>query len=218
MYERMLEESPLVRFGLAARQAHAPRTGGIRWWEHTFQGHINLRGDPANPRLLSAVRGILGLELPLAPNTTSASQEITNYWLGPDEWLVVTPGDREQKITSELREALGDMFSSVTEMSGGQTIIVLRGAAVRDLLSKECPLDFYPRSFRMGMCAQSRIAKVPVLLRPLEEDAAFEIIVRRSFADYFWLWLEDAAAEYGLAPSPDTLLTSPSVVPASGCR
>ncbi|OUC50154.1 hypothetical protein B7939_13495, partial [Eggerthia catenaformis] len=26
----------------------------------------------------------------------------------------------------------------------------------------------------------------------------WELVVRRSFADYFWLWLQDASAEYGL--------------------
>ncbi|TNF08513.1 MAG: sarcosine oxidase subunit gamma, partial [Pseudomonadales bacterium] len=27
----------------------------------------------------------------------------------------------------------------------------------------------------------------------------WELVIRRSFADYFWLWLQDACAEYGLA-------------------
>jgi hypothetical protein len=41
-----------------------------------------------------------------------------------------------------------------------------------------------------------------VLLRPLPDDG-MEIIVRRSFADYLWSWLEVAAAEYGLAPGAE---------------
>jgi sarcosine oxidase subunit gamma len=156
---------------------------------------------------------VLGAQLPLVPNTTSASREATIYWLGPDEWLIVTPGEREQQLAAELRAALGDMFSSVTEVSGGQTIVMLRGAAVRELLSKECPLDFHPRAFAAGSCAQSHIAKAPVLLRPLEDGAVFEIVVRRSFADYFWLWLEDAAAEYGLRASPDAVAASSTSIP-----
>ena len=92
-------------------------------------------------------------------------------------------------------------------MSGGQTILVLRGPKVRALLSKECPLDFHASKFRPGQCAQTRIAKAPVLLRALGSGAdgngdphdhdAFEIVIRRSFADYFCLWLKTAAVEYG---------------------
>lgn len=199
------KESPLDRLASPARQARAPATAGIRCWEQAFLGHINLRGDARDPQLAAAVQSALGMALPVTPNTTAAGRAATIYWLGPDEWLVVTAGERERDVAKALRDALGATFSSVTEVGGGQTVVVLRGAAVRDLLAKECPLDFDPRFFPVGTCAQSRLAKAPVLLRPLDGGDAFEIVIRRSFADYFWLWLEDAAAEYGLAVTPDAL-------------
>ena len=93
-----------------------------------------------------------------------------------------------------LRDALGDVFSSVTEIGSGQTLIVLHAPTVRDLLAKECPFDLTAPSFAPGACAQTRLAKAAVLLRPLEGDA-MELIVRRSFADYLWTWLADATAE-----------------------
>lgn len=204
-----LKQSPLVRFGLPARPAPASAAAGIRCWEQAFLGHINLRGDAGDPQFASAIQSVLGAELPVTPNTTSAGRASTIYWLGPDEWLIVTPGEREHGIANELRGALGAMFSSVTELGGGQTVVVLRGAAVRELLSKECPLDFDPRSFRPGTCAQSHLAKAPVLLHALADGSGFAIVIRRSFADYFWLWLEDAAAEYGLCASPDAVAFNP---------
>ena len=30
-------------------------------------------------------------------------------------------------------------------------------------------------------------------------EEVWELLVRRSFADYIWLWLQDASAEYGMA-------------------
>ena len=36
-----------------------------------------------------------------------------------------------------------------------------------------------------------------IWIRHTGEDT-WELVVRRSFADYFWLWLQDASAEYGL--------------------
>ncbi|MDI3326661.1 sarcosine oxidase subunit gamma family protein, partial [Pontibacterium granulatum] len=29
-------------------------------------------------------------------------------------------------------------------------------------------------------------------------DTEFELVVRRSFADYIWLWIQDASREFGL--------------------
>jgi sarcosine oxidase subunit gamma len=145
----------------------------------------------------------------LTPNALSAFRGIAIYWLGPDEWLVVTPGERESDIANDLRAAFAVLHVAVTELSGGQTTVVLRGTPVRELLSKECPLDFDPRSFRPGTCAQSHLAKAPVLLHALDDGSGFAIVIRRSFADYFWLWLEDAAAEYGLRVSPDAVAFNP---------
>jgi sarcosine oxidase, subunit gamma len=170
---------------------------GIHAAERAFLTHLNLRGDPRDTAFLERVRGVLGIELPLAANTISVGTGRVAYWLGPDEWLVIAAAETSADLAAALRTALGEIFSSVTEVSGGQTVVELRGAAVRELLAKECPLDLHPRAFGVGRCAQTRLAKAPVLLRPLGDDA-MELVVRRSFADYFWLWLEEASAEYGL--------------------
>jgi sarcosine oxidase subunit gamma len=53
--------------------------------------------------------------------------------------------------------------------------------------------------FGVDRCAQSHLAKAPILIRQVDESPSFEIVVRRSFADYLWVWLEDAASEYQLA-------------------
>jgi len=41
-------------------------------------------------------------------------------------------------------------------------------------------------------------AKAGCTIRHVAEGR-WELLVRRSFSDYFWLWLQDASAEYGLA-------------------
>ena len=96
---------------------------------------------------------------------------------------------------------LSGLRVAITDVSGGQTAVVLRGGFVRELVAKGCPLDLHPRVFGIGQCAQSHLAKAPILIRQVDGQPSFEIIVRRSYADYFWLWLEDAAAEFGLAVS-----------------
>lgn len=165
-------------------------------WTRSAMGQVNIRGDAANAAFASAVERALGMALPSTPNTVMVRGDHVLYWLGPDEWLFVTATEREAPTARALREALAGTFSAVTEVGGGQVVVTLRGANVRELLAKECPLDLDAPAFAPGACAQTRLAKAGVLLRPLEGDA-MQIIVRRSFADYVWTWLEDAAAEYG---------------------
>ena len=192
-------ESPLVRFGLPARAEVECAKARVICAERPFLGHINVRGDAADARFVAAVSAVVGTAVPIAPNTVARGGDNIVYWLGPDEWLIVTPAEREDAISRELRAALAGLFVAVTEIGGGQTVITLRGDAVRELLAKGCPLDLHARAFGVDRCAQSHLAKAPILIRQVDEMPSFEIVVRRSFADYLWTWLEDAATEYQLA-------------------
>ena len=91
------------------------------------------------------------------------------------------------------------MHTSVTDVTGGQTVITLRGPSARDVLAKGCPLDLHPLVFQPGDCAQTLLGKANVIIRCVDDSPSYELIVRRSFADYAALWLHDAALEYGCA-------------------
>jgi len=192
-------ESPLARFDLPARSRDARGRAGIVGRERAFLGHLNIRGNAGDPLFANGVERVLGILPPTAPNTVNETQGNAVYWLGPDEWLLVTSGERRTALERDLRTALAGVRAAITDVSGGQTVVVLRGSCVRELLAKGCPLDLHPRVFDVGRCAQSHLAKAPILIRQLDGGPSFEIVVRRSFADYLWLWLEDAAAEYGFA-------------------
>jgi sarcosine oxidase subunit gamma len=198
MSDSIRRESPLARFNLAARATHAPGIAGVIARERPFLGHLNVRGNAQDPRFVGAVSDVLGDGLPIVSNTVTDVQGITMYWLGPDEWLIVTPDERRAAVESELRRVLAALRVAVTDVSGGQTLLQLHGARVRDVLAKGCPIDLHPRAFSIGQCAQSHLAKAPILIGQIENQPYFELIFRRSFADYLWTWLETAAAEYGL--------------------
>ena len=120
----------------------------------------------------------------------------------PDEWLVVTPPDAQTSLAQSLESALDGVHSSVTDVTGGQTVITLSGPRARDVLAKGCPLDLHPSVLRPGDCAQTLLAKANIIIRCVDDSPSFELIVRRSFADYAALWLHDAAQEYGCAVVP----------------
>jgi len=74
-------------------------------------------------------------------------------------------------------------------------VLRLTGSRIRDVLAKGCPLDQREASFSRGQCAQSRLVKAPVLLRPVANGV--DLIFPRSLANYVGQWLGSAAQEYG---------------------
>jgi sarcosine oxidase subunit gamma len=160
---------------------------------------LNLRGNPEDSRFVSTVEDILGQALPTVPNTLSRAGH-TVYWLGPDEWLVLSDN---QALAELLRRPLEGMHASLNDLSGGQIALCIAGPAVRDVLAKGCTLDLHPRVFTQGMCAQSGLARASVLLGLVDEPDRFDIVVRRSFADYLVRWLRHASVEFSaVLPGP----------------
>ena len=190
-------ESPLVGH-LSAGMPVRLAVEGVFLQERAFLGHVNLRCDLREPALASALEQVLGCGLPRTPNTFRAAGtpdgELKILWLGPDEWLVITPEGRETQTARELRKAAGDGFVAVNELGSGQTVIELAGPRAREIIAKGCPLDLHPRVFGPGRCAQSRLARTLVAIAQADATPRFELIVRRSYADYLWQWLVDASA------------------------
>ena len=191
MSDLFQQESPLVQIKLAEPRGVAPRIE-----EKPFLGFINLRGRPDNTAFLAATLKVLGCEPPTEPNTVTESGDYRIYWLGPDEWLIVTPPGGEGELKVALVKALDGVFSSVVDNTSGLTTLHITGDNAAALLATDCPLDLHPREFKPGQCAQTRLAKAGMTLSPLAGGNGFEVIIRRSFADYLLLWLRDAAVAF----------------------
>jgi len=181
-------ESPLAGLGSADPLIRYEDTT-VR--EGPQRGHINLRGNAHDESFTDAVRRVIGVALPVAANTARSAGDCTVCWLCPNEWLMMCAPDEEDLLVQTLRDRLRSHFASVVQISGGQTIFAFEGDTARELIAKGCPLDLHPRVFSVGQCAQTHLAKAPVLLRPT--PGGIELVVRRSFADYLWRWLERAA-------------------------
>ena len=167
--------------------------------ERPFLGHLNLRGDPQDAGFTSAAASVLGFGLPTQPNTVANNGDLLALWLGPDEWHVVTPPDAQTVLLDSLETAFRGRHVAVTDVTGGQTVITVSGPSARDVLSKGCPLDLHPAVFKPGDCAQTLLAKANVVIRCVDEELpSFELIVRRSFAEYAAGWLQDAGVGYGV--------------------
>ncbi|MGM0783108.1 MAG: sarcosine oxidase subunit gamma [Pseudomonadota bacterium] len=165
--------------------------------ERPFLGHLVLRGGAIV--LDEAVREVLGIPLPGEPQglVHDAEGQRSIQWISPDEWLVIVPGGEEFALENRLREALGGAHFAISNVSGGQTLVELTGEAARELLMKSVIYDVHPSHFPVGKGVTTVFAKAAVILRRPDEQR-WELVVRRSFADYIYRWLLDAGEEYGI--------------------
>jgi sarcosine oxidase subunit gamma len=99
-------------------------------------------------------------------------------------------------LEQNLRESL-NAHVAIVDVSGGYTRLELTGADVRLVLRKSTGYDVHPENFPPGKVVNTIFAKAQATLRCMAEDQ-YEILVRRSYSDYLWLWLQRAGKEYAM--------------------
>jgi sarcosine oxidase subunit gamma len=198
-----------ARSALAERAAElAAAPVGLRELPLLAQVAVRLHDAPgAPPRRAGSPAGFavaasaLGFPLPDVPTTATGDGTRTALWLGPDEWLVIGPAGTEGALEAMLAEALPRDLGSVIGLSANRTVLELRGPHARDVLAAGCSLDLHPRVFGPGDCAQTMLARAPVILHQTDAEPVYRILVRPSFAGYLADWLLDAAAGVTAAPA-----------------
>lgn len=189
-------QSPLHHADLASLAKQGPKSGGVYLREHKLLGHLTLRCDQNNSGQLEAVERVLGMALPLKPLTSVEKGSYSIRWMSPDEWLILVPGLEAFDIESKFRDEMAGHYSLVNS-SGGSTVLEVSGTNVVDMLKKSTPIDFHSKEFPVGKVVSTIFAKSTAIIRRTGESK-FELVIRRSFADYVWLWIQDSSREYGL--------------------
>ena len=189
-------ESPLHHVGLADITDQSNANAGVVFSEAGLLGHLTLRCEPSSP-LIAVAQSILGIALPLRPLTSIEQGDLVVRWIAPDEWLISLPNHQVFDLETRFRAEMKGHHSLVNG-SGGMTVYKLRGKHVVDMLKKSTPVDLHDSEFPVGKVVSTVFAKAGAVIRRTGESE-FELVVRRSFADYIWLWIQDASQEYGLA-------------------
>ncbi|AEF54349.1 sarcosine oxidase subunit gamma [Marinomonas posidonica] len=191
-------ESPLNHADLDQIAEQGLQGGGVVFRELSL-GLLTLRCSPSEEQK-QCLESILGLALPTSPLTSitqgQGDERVSVRWMSPDEWTIYLPQGQafelEKRIFAEL-----DGHYSLVNVSGGYTVFELSGEKVVEVLKKSTPIDFYDSEFPVGKVVSTIFAKTGATICRTEEQT-YELLVRRSFADYLWLWLQDASQEYGL--------------------
>lgn len=188
-------QSPLHGFGLSARARPVDASAGVWATEIPLLGYISLRGQTADQTFMAAAARALGTPLPAEPCTFVEKGTLTILWLSPDEWLIACARNDKLNLLGELEGALDAAHCQVADNSGGFTQIALQGRNAADVLSHASVYDI--ASLTAGRVVGTTFGKSSVYLYRASDG--FRLILRRSFADYIWRYLERAASPYGFA-------------------
>ena len=179
---------------------------GVTLAEITIAAAWNVQGDPARAPFLAEAQRLFEVELPQVPNTMARNVAWTACWLGPRSWLLVARAEASSESRSAAftanRVALNDAGGALFDVSASRVAFTVGGEHAAAVLAKGCPLDFHPRAFPAGQCAQSVLGHVNALICRPETAPAFTVMVPRSFAREVWRALCLSAAQFGYDVAP----------------
>ena len=194
MYEALRRESPLI--GVEAGEVPTLNLRDVLLQEQPFMGYLNLRFQPENAELAARLGELLDLQVPFHANTFSANETRACVWLGPDEWLIVVPETELENTVNAINKLIANEFATLTDQSSAMTMFKITGSGAVELLGRGIVFDLHPSEFPPGHSTQTVIAKSSAtILNRSSEKTCFELLVRRSFADYLWRWFAKAGSE-----------------------
>lgn len=172
----------------------AGRHGGsaaVRLTPAAPASRISLRAPAESIGALSAA---LALELPRRPKTSTRSNGCSALWLGPDEWLVIDESGAD--LIGVTRSS--GVLHSATDVSHRNTAIAVSGPGAEATLAAGCPQDLSLDAFPIGACSRTLFGKVEVIVLRLD-DETFRVECWRSFSDYVFGLLAEAASDAALS-------------------
>jgi sarcosine oxidase subunit gamma len=185
---------------------------GVTIAELSITAAWNFQGDPARPPLADALRSVLGIELPLAPNTVISAACLSALWIGPTSWLLVAQGASPLVDFAAKRDALNAEGGALFDLTASRVAWTVSGPHAASVLASGCPLDLHPRTFPAGSCAQSVLWHLDALIAKRDEVPTFTVMVARSLARDAWHGLCESAAQYGYDVAPAAAARSSAAV------
>jgi sarcosine oxidase subunit gamma len=182
--------------GLAVPGRHGKANGepGLFITERLGLGLATVAARKGAP-VRAAVKSSYGVDLPNDATVGQGSQ-VSFVGYGPGQWLAVSETLAGAALARDLKQRLKGL-ASVSDQSGGRTVLRLSGPRARDVLAKGLPIDLHFRAFGPGSAAASMISLMGVQLWQVDDVPTYDIALFRSLSASFWRWLTASAAEFG---------------------
>ncbi|MDA7750173.1 sarcosine oxidase subunit gamma [Candidatus Pelagibacter sp.] len=156
-----------------------------------------IRGKTKN--FITAIGKNLNMILPTEANTSTSGEALTALWLSPDEWMLVSNKTvSETSNTYEVEDNLINNISkvnlgAVTDVSDQFVMINIKGNKVFDLFATGSPFNFNEFKDKKGSVVQTILSHIDVIIH-LTEINEVNLLVRRSFSEHLYSWINDSAS------------------------
>ena len=135
-----------------------------------------------------------GCDLPSGPKRADG-RSIAFLGTGPRNWLAVSTVAGMPETLAGIAGAHG----AVADQSDGYAVLEIGGSEARAMFEKGLGIDLHPAAFAPGDVAVTSCAHIGIILWQIDSAHTYAVALFRSYAGSFRHWLEDSAAEFGLA-------------------
>ena len=159
---------------------------------------------PVRPALISlrigaeglpAVERTLGVAAPRPCGLAAVNGSVAVFALGPDEWLIRTGPDEEERWLAGLEEATAASFSAVVLVSDAWRVFTITGPGTLDVLAQATGVDLHSSVFPIGRVVRAAFARVAAVVHRIDDRPAFDLYVEASVARYAQRWIESAIGD-----------------------
>jgi len=154
---------------------------------------INIRGKVNNKNFTSSVGKILGVMPHIEVGSITSKENISIITTGPNEWLIISndKDNNDYYLENTLFENISkNNLGSVTNVTDQFTIFSLIGSNSLEILSKSSPFDF--DKLQNNSSAQTLLNNIDITVIK-KDNKNLDLLVRRSFSNHLWSWLNDSA-------------------------
>ena len=141
----------------------------------------------------------LNMVLPTEANTSTSAEQLTAFWLSPDEWMLISnetmsEDNNTYQVEDELIKNISEVkLGAVTDVSDQFVMLNIKGTKVFDLFATGSPFNFNEFKNKKGSVAQTILTHIDVIIH-LTEINNVNLFVRRSFSEHLHSWLNDSAS------------------------
>ena len=195
------ERSPLAGVAIPGRYGKPGGEPGVDLSERVGLGIATVaarKGQRA--ALAAAVKAAYGVDLP-EDSRVAAGEKVAFFGTGPGQWVALSETLKNETLAADLAVTIRGL-ASISDQSDGRVVVRIAGPRARDVLAKGLPIDLHPSVFRTGSAATSVINHIGAQIWQVDDAPTYEIAAFRGFAESFWHWLTDSAAEFGYRVEP----------------
>ena len=148
---------------------------------------------------MKAIDKNFNMVLPTEANTSTSAEQLTAFWLSPDEWMLisnetVSEDNNTYQVEDELIKNISKVkLGAVTDVSDQLVMLNIKGSKVFDLFATGSPFNFNDFKTKNGLVIQTILTHIDVIIHHKEINEV-NLFVRRSFSQHLHSWLSDSAS------------------------